>query len=101
MEEPVKVADILVEKVLDHMALIDKVAETRSLSRGLTNKITIYSDEYKSQRTYMEDEKKIAEKLNWPPLGNKRFHLHCRLRSRSSPVVLLPPGPLTRTNSRY
>ena len=90
-------ADILVEKVLDHMAIGQEgdqqggrnmVFEERPIKHD--HKYTIYSDEYKSQRTYMEDEKKIAEKLNWPPLGNKRFHLHCRLRSRSSSVVLLP-----------
>ena len=58
MEEPVKVADILVEKVLDHMAIgqegdrqggRDKVFEERPYKYD--HKYTIF-DEYKSQRTY-------------------------------------------------
>ena len=67
MKEPVKVADISVEKVLDHMAMgkkvIDKVAETKSLSRGHTNRNTITNTPYIlmniSHKGHMEDEKRL------------------------------------------
>ena len=80
-------ADISVEKVLDHMAMgkkvIDKVAETKSLSRGHTNRNTITNTPYIlmniSHKGLIWRTKKDCGETQLAALEKKYFHLH-RLR---------------------